>query len=157
MKATCTASEGTKMVLHSASLHALSIDPLWSRSVGNWRSSWKRNSPRPASGKSLSCKFLEAGKVFWVNITKCFFLACTNSQSSPWSLLRPAGLNAHLAQDIVRPVFWYSVPQLSAFARWREYVSVHKVWLWGPCGGRAVQTYSWACSGSQVALCISIG
>lgn len=151
MKATCTASDGTTMVLHSASLHALSIDPLQGRSVGNWRSSWKRNSARSASGKSLSCKFLEAGKVFWLNIIKGLFLACTESQSSPWSLLRPTELNAHLAQDFVRPIFWYSVPQLSAFAWWREYGSVHKLWLWGPCGGRAVQTYSWACSGSQVA------
>lgn len=66
------------------------------RSGGNWRSLRKRNPAKSASGKPLSCKFLEAGKVFRLNITKCLFLACINSQASPWSLLRPTGWT-HLA------------------------------------------------------------
>lgn len=54
---------GTTMVLHSESLHAVIIDPLWGSTGGNWKSSWKRNPARSASGEPLSCKFLEAGKV----------------------------------------------------------------------------------------------
>lgn len=111
MKAAVTAPEGTAMVLHSVSLHAVIVDPLWGRAGGNWKSSWKRNPARSASGKPLSCKFLEAGKVLWLSITKCLFLACNNSQATQWSLLRPTGLNTS----------W-------------ESVSVHKVWLWALCG-----------------------
>lgn len=53
-------------------------------SVSNWRSSWKRSPARTASRKPLRCKFLEAGRVFWVNITKCLLLSCANSQASPF-------------------------------------------------------------------------
>lgn len=123
MKATCTAPKGTMMVLHSASLHAVIIDPLWDRSGGNWRSLWKRNPARSASGKPLSCKFLEAGKVFWLSITKCLFLVCINSQASPRVTVKTNRAELIL-QKLVRPILWYSVPELTAFTWWKECVSL---------------------------------